>query len=161
MVQENSDKFPVIFVQKDKFKILITITKIFFVYVTEVTGKGLSHERFGKVRVSLFSCSICYGDGLCYLVIFRIKGDIFKEPCLLQLERQLFFYFCDAQFFFECHVRDFSTLGLGSNPDSDAQQIKWIGLDDLASSDFYPKAIIPYLQDLSTLKETLVLGDVN
>ena len=66
-----------------------------------------------------------------------------------------------TELIFECRVRDFSTLGLGSNPDSNAQQIKWIDLDDLAGSDFYPKAIIPYLQDLATLKETLVLGDVN
>lgn len=77
MVQENSDEFPVIFVQKDKFKIIIAITKIFFVYITEVAGKGLSDDRFGKVRVSLFSCSIYYSDGLCYSVVFRIKGDIF------------------------------------------------------------------------------------
>lgn len=66
-----------------------------------------------------------------------------------------------TELIFECHVRDFATLGLGSKPDSDAQQIKWIDLDNLAGSDFYPKAIIPYLHNLATLKDTIVLGDVN
>lgn len=66
-----------------------------------------------------------------------------------------------AELIFECEVQDFSTLSLGSEPDSDAQQIKWIALDDLADSDFYPKAIIPYLKNLSTIKETIILGDVN
>ena len=41
------------------------------------------------------------------------------------------------------------------------QKIKWIELDKLENSDFYPKAIIPYLKNLKDIKETVVLGDVN
>ncbi len=66
-----------------------------------------------------------------------------------------------AELMFECEVADFSTLGNGSEPDSSAQKIKWIDLNDLESSDFYPKAIIPYLKNLKNIKETVVLGDVN
>lgn len=62
---------------------------------------------------------------------------------------------------FECEVKDFSTLSNGLEPDSNAQKIKWISLDELATSDFYPKAIIPYLKNLKDIKETVVLGDVN
>lgn len=62
---------------------------------------------------------------------------------------------------FECEVDDFSTLSNGYEPDSNEQKIKWIKLDDLAASDFYPKAIIPYLKKLKDIKETIVLGDVN
>ena len=70
-------------------------------------------------------------------------------------------YFHQAELMFECEVKDFSTLALGSEPDGDAQQIKWIALDDLATSDFYPQAIVPYLKNLSDIKETIILGDVN
>jgi ADP-ribose pyrophosphatase YjhB (NUDIX family) len=66
-----------------------------------------------------------------------------------------------AELMFECEVTDFTPLGNGSEPDSDAQKIKWIELDQLAASDFYPKAIIPYLQNIKDIKETVVLGDVN
>lgn len=66
-----------------------------------------------------------------------------------------------AELMFACEVADFSALGNGSEPDSDEQKIKWIELDKLATSDFYPKAIIPYLQHLEKIKETVVLGDVN
>ena len=66
-----------------------------------------------------------------------------------------------AELMFECEVTDFSTLGNGYEPDSDMQKIKWIELDKLADSDFYPKAIIPYLMNLKNIKETVVLGDVN
>ena len=44
-----------------------------------------------------------------------------------------------AELMFECNVTDFTPLGNGSEPDSDAQKIKWIELDQLADSDFYPK----------------------
>lgn len=54
-----------------------------------------------------------------------------------------------------------STLKNGSEPDSGEQKIKWIELDKLEESDFYPKAIIPYLRNLENIKETVVLGDVN
>lgn len=66
-----------------------------------------------------------------------------------------------AELMFECEAADFSTLGNGSEPDSNEQKIKWIDLNDLESSDFYPKAIIPYLKNLKNIKETVVLGDVN
>ena len=66
-----------------------------------------------------------------------------------------------AELMFECNVTDFTPLGNGSEPDSDAQKIKWIELDQLADSNFYPKAIIPYLKNLKDIRETVVLGDVN
>jgi hypothetical protein len=62
---------------------------------------------------------------------------------------------------FECEVDDFSPLSNGYEPDSNAQKIRWIELDRLADSDFYPKAIVPYLKNLKDIKETIVLGDVN
>lgn len=62
---------------------------------------------------------------------------------------------------FECSVKDFSSLARGAEPDGEDQQIKWIAIDDLADSDFYPKAIIPYLKNIKNIKETIVLGDVN
>ncbi len=66
-----------------------------------------------------------------------------------------------AELMFECAVADFSTLTNGSEPDSSEQRIKWIDLNELENSDFYPKAIIPYLKRLNNIKETIVLGDVN
>lgn len=69
--------------------------------------------------------------------------------------------FHQAELMFECEVKDFSVLGCGSEPDGENQQIKWILLNDLDKSDFYPKAIIPYLKKLKEIKETVVLGDVN
>ena len=66
-----------------------------------------------------------------------------------------------AELMFECAVEDFSSLGNGYEPDSNAQKIKWIELDKLTDSDFYPKSIIPYLKKLKDIKETIVLGDVN
>ena len=69
--------------------------------------------------------------------------------------------FHQAELMFECEVKDFSTLAPGSEPDGNEQQIKWIALDDLADSDFYPKAIVPYLKNLRDIKETIILGDVN
>lgn len=69
--------------------------------------------------------------------------------------------FHQAELMFECDVADFSTMGCGTEPDSDSQQILWVDLDDLADSDFMPQAIIPYLKNLADIKETIVLGDVN
>lgn len=69
--------------------------------------------------------------------------------------------FHQAELMFECNVKDFSTLSIGSEPDGENQQIKWIDLDKLPTSDFYPKAIVPYLTQLDTITETIVLGDVN
>ena len=66
-----------------------------------------------------------------------------------------------AELMFECAVEDFATLANGAEPDSSEQKIKWLDLNELENSDFYPKAIIPYLQNLQNLKETVVLGDVN
>ena len=66
-----------------------------------------------------------------------------------------------AELMFECEVDDFTPLGNGSVPDSENQEIKWIELDHLQGSDFYPKAIIPYLKNLKDIKETIVLGDVD
>lgn len=66
-----------------------------------------------------------------------------------------------AELMFECKVADFSKLGNGSESDSNEQKIKWVESDKLADSDFYPKAIIPYLKNLKDIKETIVLGDVN
>ncbi len=69
--------------------------------------------------------------------------------------------FHQAELMFECSVEDFSTLSCGLEPDGDNQQIKWIALDDLEASDFYPKAIVPYLKKINEITETIVLGDVN
>ena len=69
--------------------------------------------------------------------------------------------FHQAELMFECNVKDFSTLSIGSQPDGENQQIKWIDLDKLPTSNFYPKAIVPYLTQLDTITETIVLGDVN
>lgn len=66
-----------------------------------------------------------------------------------------------AELMFECAVADFAALANGTEPDSSEQKIKWLALDELENSDFYPKAIIPYLKDFKNIKETVVLGDVN
>ncbi len=70
-------------------------------------------------------------------------------------------YFHMAELIFECSVDDFSTLGTGTEEDSDAQEIKWIAINELELNNFYPRAIIPYLTKLDKIKETIVLGDVN
>lgn len=69
--------------------------------------------------------------------------------------------FHQAELMFECEVKDFSMLGQGTELDGENQVIKWLDLDNLEKTDFVPKAIIPYLRDLKTIKETIVLGDVN
>lgn len=69
--------------------------------------------------------------------------------------------FHQAELMFECEVKDFSTLCVGDEPDSESEEIKWIDLDELEQSDFIPKAIIPHLRNLKNIKETIVLGDVN
>ena len=72
-----------------------------------------------------------------------------------------FDYFHQVELMFECEVEDFSNLCVGEVPDGEEQRIEWVDLDELANSDFYPKAIIPHLKDLKNIKETIVLGDVN
>ena len=62
---------------------------------------------------------------------------------------------------FECSVEDFSTLSLGIEPDGDGEEIKWLEIDALENSVFFPKAIIPYLKNIKDIKETIILGDVN
>lgn len=69
--------------------------------------------------------------------------------------------FHQAELMFECEVKDFSTLGNGCEPDSAGQEILWIDLDDLATSDFFPKAIVPFLKNINNIEQTIVLGDVN
>ncbi len=69
--------------------------------------------------------------------------------------------FHQAELMFECSVKDFSSLACGAKPDGENQQIKWIAIENLADSDFYPKAIIPYLKNIKNIKGTVVLGDVN
>ena len=69
-------------------------------------------------------------------------------------------YFHLSELIFECEIDDFSKLGTGCEPDG-GQEIKWIALDELESSDFVPKAIIPYLNKLSEVTDTIVLGDAN
>ena len=71
-----------------------------------------------------------------------------------------FSLFHQAELMFTCFVKDFSTLGLGTEPDG-RQEILWIDIDKLKDTDFYPKAIIPYLKDLDNINHTIVLGDVN
>ena len=70
-------------------------------------------------------------------------------------------YFHQAELMFECSVEDFSTLSLGIEPDGDGEEIKWLEIDSLENSDFFPKAIIPYLKNIKDIKETIILGDVN
>ncbi len=70
-------------------------------------------------------------------------------------------YFHMAELIFECDVDDFSTLGTGTDEDSDAQEIKWIAITDLEKNNFYPRVIIPYLAKLEGIKEVIIFGDVN
>lgn len=69
--------------------------------------------------------------------------------------------FHQVELMFWCHVADFSMLGKGAAPDGVNQEIDWIPLDQLGKSDFYPKALIPYLQNISPEAQTVYLGDVN
>ena len=91
------------------------------------------------------------------------KGLIFARDYIAKNHQQTRDLDCfhQAELMFECEVKDFSTLAIGSEPDGEGQEIKWIALDDLQASDFYPKAIIPYLKKQDEVKETIVLGDVN
>ena len=89
--QKDSDNFPVVFIQIDKFKVVIAIAKISFVCITEVSAKGFSDERFAKVRVDVIPCAVRYDYGLCYFGMLWIKGDIFEIPRIFKLNRQFFF----------------------------------------------------------------------
>ena len=53
----------------------------------------------------------------------------FDDPCFHQ-----------AELMFLCTVEDFSPLCNGSIPDGEKQQIRWIEIDRLADSDFFPQA---------------------
>ena len=74
----------------------------------------------------------------------------FDDPCFHQ-----------AELMFLCTVEDFSPLCNGSIPDGEKQQIRWIEIDRLADSDFFPQAIVPWLKNIDKVTQTIVLGDVN
>ena len=74
----------------------------------------------------------------------------FDDPCFHQ-----------AELMFLCTVEDFSPLCNGSIPDAEKQQIRWIEIDRLANSDFFPQAIVPWLKNIDKVTQTIVLGDVN
>lgn len=82
--------------------------------------------------------------------IARNHHTTLDEPCFHQ-----------AELIFECDVMDFSKLGTGTELDGEGQEIRWLDLESLEQTDFVPKAIIPYLRNLESIKETIVLGDVN
>ena len=71
--------------------------------------------------------------------------------------------FQQTELMFLCHVKDFSTLGQGTEPDKN-QIICWKTSEELAQIKFFPKKLVSYLTNLSKLqeqKETIYLGDVN
>lgn len=92
-----------------------------------------------------------------------LKRLLFVRDYIAKNHESKFDYpnFHQAELMFECEVEDFSTLGQGTELDTEGQEIKWIALDELQNSDFMPKAIIPYLYNLSDIKETIIMGDVN
>ncbi len=71
------------------------------------------------------------------------------------------YWFHQVEPMFICNVKDYSTLGKGNSPDGINQEIVWLDLNTIETSDFYPKAIIPYLKNIQDIKETIYLGDVN
>jgi len=81
--------------------------------------------------------------------IAKNHNTTIDEPCFHQ-----------AELMFICDVEDFTNLGNGVIPD-DKQEIVWMDIDKLKNSTFMPKVIIPYLKNISNIKETICLGDVN
>ena len=69
-------------------------------------------------------------------------------------------HFHMSELIFECEVDDLSKLGTGAEHD-DRQEIEWLPLSELDSSNFVPRAIIPYLTNLSEVHDTIILGDVD
>lgn len=71
--------------------------------------------------------------------------------------------FQQTELMFLCFVDDFSNLGNGSEPDKN-QVIVWKTAEELAKIKFFPRKLVPYLQDIKKLyeqKETIYLGDIN
>ena len=71
--------------------------------------------------------------------------------------------FQQTELMFFCKVKDFSSLGQGSEPDKN-QIICWKTAKELEQIKFFPKKLVPYLKDLEQLKqqkETIYLGDIN
>lgn len=69
--------------------------------------------------------------------------------------------FHQVELMFECAVSDYTALGNGLSVDGVNQEIYWLELDALEQSDFYPRALIPYLKNKEFLSQTIYLGDVN
>ncbi|MBP5344279.1 MAG: NUDIX domain-containing protein [Alphaproteobacteria bacterium] len=71
--------------------------------------------------------------------------------------------FQQTELMFLCHVKDFSTLAQGTEPDKN-QVICWKTASELEQIKFFPRKLVPYLQDpdkLQTQTETIYLGDIN
>ena len=71
--------------------------------------------------------------------------------------------FQQTELMFLCHVKDFSNLGNGLEPDKN-QVICWKTAEELEQIKFFPKKLVPYLKNLDKLKkqaETIYLGDIN
>lgn len=71
--------------------------------------------------------------------------------------------FQQTELMFLCLVDDFSNLGNGSEPDKN-QVIVWKTAEELVKIKFFPRKLVPYLQDIKKLyeqKETIYLGDIN
>ena len=67
------------------------------------------------------------------------------------------------EYYFLCElVHEDSGFAEPTNPDSHQLGIEWVAIADLPTYRIYPKAIVPFIQDLAEDKRgTVYLGDVN
>lgn len=66
-----------------------------------------------------------------------------------------------VEFFFACELHPTSVPGLGTNADRYQIGVRWVPLEELADSGFYPKDMIPWLFDLSQVDRPIYLGDMD
>jgi 8-oxo-dGTP diphosphatase len=62
---------------------------------------------------------------------------------------------------FECSINRDYIPNTGVNPDSTQKGVLWIELDKLAELRFYPKQMVNMLQNRSTDRPGIYLGDIN
>ena len=66
-----------------------------------------------------------------------------------------------VEFLFACELAEEYQPCSWHEPDRGQQQVLWVPLDALDQANFYPRALLPYLQDLGAADRPIYVGDVN
>lgn len=89
---------------------------------------------------------------LCFVRDYISQNHEFAKPDDL---------FHQLELMFRCELVGERKLSMGVEPDGSQVGVEWVPLEELAEKAFYPKAMIPYLQEEISGESPIYLGDVN